>query len=79
MKYVTGNNTFRKFDDMAPNMIPWPLRYTLEVYVNNFMAIVTPTSKKQMLHVTNATMQSIHDCLPADDNDDSDPILLSKI
>ncbi len=79
MKYLTGNNTFHKFDDMAPNMIPQPLQYALEVYVDNFMAIVIPTSKEQMLHVTNATMQSIHDCLPADDNDDSDPILLSKI
>jgi hypothetical protein len=79
MKYVTGNDTFHKFNDMAANMIPQPLRYALEVSVNNFMATVIPTTKRQMLHVANATMQGIHDCFPANDNDDNDPILLSKM
>jgi hypothetical protein len=79
MKYVTGNDTFCKFDDMEVGIIPHPLQYTLEVYVNDFMAIVIPTTKEQILHVANPTMQGIHDCFLANDNDDNDPILLSKV
>jgi hypothetical protein len=43
------------------------------------MAIVIPTTKEQMLHISNATMQGIHNCFPADDNYDNAPVLLSKI
>jgi hypothetical protein len=43
------------------------------------MAIVIATAKEQMLHVANPTMQGIHNCFPTNDNDDDEPILLSKI
>jgi hypothetical protein len=79
MKYVTGDNTFHAFDDMEVDTIPCPLQNALKVYVDNFMAIVIPTTKEQMLHIANATMQGIHDCFLANDNDDNDPILLSKM
>jgi hypothetical protein len=42
------------------------------------MAIATPTTKEQMLHVAIAAMQGIHNCFPTDDKYDNDPILLSK-
>jgi hypothetical protein len=64
---------------MAVNTIPRPQQHALEVYVDNFMAIVIPTKKEQMLHVANVTMQGIHDCFLTDDNNDNDPILLSKM
>jgi hypothetical protein len=79
MNHITCDNTFCAFDDMEVNRIPCPLQYALEVYVENFMAIVIPTTKEQMLHVANAIMQGIQDCFPANDNDDNDPILLSKM
>jgi hypothetical protein len=79
MKYVTGNGTYHAFDDIKVGTIPFPLQYAFMVYVDNFMAIVIPTTKEQMLHVAKATMQVIHDCFPADDNDDNDPILLNKM
>jgi hypothetical protein len=59
--------------------IPRPLQFALEVYVNDFMAIVIPTTKEQILHFANATMQGIHNCFLANDNDDHDPILLNKM
>ncbi len=59
--------------------IPCPLQYTLEVHINNLIAIVIQTTKEQMLHVVKATMQGVHDCFLADDNDDNDPILLNKM
>jgi hypothetical protein len=54
-------------------------QYALEVYANNFIAIVILKTKEQMLHVANATMQGTHDCFLANDNDDNDPILLNKM
>jgi hypothetical protein len=79
MKYVTGDDTFHKLDNMAVNTIPQPLQYALKVYVDDFMAIVIPTTKEQMLHIANATMQDIHDCFLANDNDENKPILLRKM
>jgi hypothetical protein len=79
MNYVTGNNTFHTFDDIEGGTIPHPLQYFLKVYVDNFMAIVIPTTNKQMLHVAKATVQGIYNCFPANGNDDNDPILLSKM
>ncbi len=61
IKYITGKNTFCTFDKMEVDTIPRPLLYALEIYIDDFMAIVIPTTKGQMLHVANATMQGIHD------------------
>ena len=42
------------------------LRYSVEVYVDDFMSIVIPTPKAQLDHVANAIMRGIHDVFPAD-------------
>jgi hypothetical protein len=54
------------------------LRYSIEVYVDNFMSIVIPTSKAQLDHVANATMLGIHDVFPANIVDSNDPISEKK-
>jgi hypothetical protein len=79
MKYVTDNDTFHSFDNIEDGTKTCPLNYLLEVFVDNFMAIVIPTTKEKMLHIEKATMQGIHDCFPANDNDDNDPILHNKM
>ncbi len=40
--------------------------YCVEVYVDDFMSIIIPTSKAQLDHVANAIMRGIHDVFPAD-------------
>ncbi len=55
------------------------LRYSVEVYVDNFMSIVIPTSKAQLDHVANAIMRGIHDVFPADIIDSNNPILKKKL
>jgi hypothetical protein len=55
------------------------LRYSVEVYVDDFMCIVIPTSKAQLDHVTNAIMRGIHDVFPADIIDSNDPISEKKL
>ncbi len=75
--YVTGNQTYDKLperDDSKNNF-----RYLLEVYVDNFVNLVIPTSRKQLRHVSTGTMAGIHDVLPADDDDSNDPISEKKL
>ena len=54
-------------------------RYSVEVYVDDFMGIVIPTSKEQLDHVANAIMSGIHDVFPADTIDSNDPISEKKL
>ncbi len=55
------------------------LRYNVEVYVDDFMSIVMPTSKAQLDHIANAIMRGIHDVFPADIDDSNDPISEKKL
>ena len=55
------------------------LRYALEVYVDDFMAIIIPTSKAQVEHVARAVMAAIHDVFPASKIDADDPISEKKM
>ena len=49
-------------------------KYVLEVYVDDFMSLVIPTSADQLRHVANAVMKGIHDVFPEDSDDEKDPI-----
>ncbi len=44
------------------------MRYLVEVHVNNFMAIVIPTTRHDVTHFGQAVMHGIHYVFPADDN-----------
>ena len=77
LKHVRG--------DAAANALPAsarpdsPCRYCLEVYVDDFMSIVIPTSREQLDHVATAVMTGIHDVFPADLHDNNDPISEKKL
>ena len=51
----------------------------LEVYVDDFVSLVIPTSREQLRHVSTGTMTGIHDAFPANDNDANDPIYEKKL
>ena len=55
------------------------LRYMPEVYVNDFISLVIPTSQEHLLHVANAVMDRIHDMFPLDDDDSTNPISEKKL
>jgi hypothetical protein len=44
----------------------------IEVYVDDFMSLVIPISKLQLLHTAAAVMTGIHGVFPANDEDDGD-------
>jgi hypothetical protein len=56
-----------------------PCYYCLEVYVDDFMSIVIPTSHEQLDHVATAVMMGIHDVFPANISNGNDPISEKKL
>ena len=55
------------------------MRYMLEVYVNDFISAIVPTSREQIKHVTRGILHGIHDIFPPSEDDDRDPISLKKL
>jgi len=55
------------------------MKYLIEVYVDDFMALVIPTSIKEVTHVGQVVMHGIHDVFPEHDNDANDPIAMNKL
>jgi hypothetical protein len=53
--------------------------YALEVYVDDFMSIIIPTSWEQLEHVAMAGMTGIHDIFPANIVDCNNPISEKKL
>jgi hypothetical protein len=51
----------------------------LEVYVNDFISLVIPTSQAQLWHVANAIMEGIHDVFPPDNNNGNNLISKKKL
>ena len=75
--YVTRNQAYDELperDDSGNNF-----RYLLEVYVDDFVSLVVPTSREHLRHISTGTMAGIHDVFPANDIDSNDPISEEKL
>jgi len=55
------------------------LRYILEVYVDDFISCIIPTSKEQVEHVARGIMHGIHDVFPPNEDATKDPISDKKL
>jgi hypothetical protein len=55
------------------------MQYLIEVYVDDFMALIIPTSKEEVTHVGQAIMHGIHDVFPEHENDTTNPIAKNKL
>jgi hypothetical protein len=58
---------------------PGQLRYMLEVYMDDFISAIIPTSKQQIEHVARSILNRIHDFFPPSGDNEQDPILLKKL
>jgi hypothetical protein len=74
--YLKGDVTFEEFQDKESN---GTLRYALEVFVDNFMLLIIPATKEEMLHVVTAVMTGIHNMFPEAKDNNNDPISLKKM
>ncbi len=73
---VMGSSELKMLEDTD---IARGLRYALEVYVDDFMAIILPTSRAQVEHVARAVMATIHDVFPASNINADNPISEKKL
>jgi hypothetical protein len=56
-----------------------PFKYLVDMYVDDFIGLVIPTTRAQLDHVANSIMCGIHDVFPPHDEADHDPISLKKL
>jgi hypothetical protein len=79
-----------KFDDLVPaddavgELPDTPatnkhIGYLIEEHVNDFMAIVIPTTRHDVTHIGQAVMHGIHNVFPANDNNANNPISKNKL
>ncbi len=74
--YLHCDESFEAFQDYKHGQL---FLYLVEVYVDNSMSLIIPTTREQMMHVTTAFMTGIHDVFPEVIDDDNNPILLKKM
>ena len=55
------------------------LRHLVEVYVDNFIACIIPTTKQHVEHVTRGILHGIHNISPPSEVDSMDPISNRKL
>ncbi len=80
VKYVTGDEAFNELPVTAEGGgTNAGLHYALEVFVDDFMSIVIPTSQEQLEHVATTVMTGIHDVFPTNVVDGNDPISEKKL
>ena len=77
--YTMGDSEVAQLPQFTPVQQGSPLRYSLEVYVDDFMSIIIPTSKEQLEHVASEVMLGIHDVFPANIVNSNDPISEKKL
>ncbi len=75
--YVLGYQAYNELTELD-DLFKF-LQYLLEVYVDDFVSLVIPTSQEQLRHVSTGTMMGIHNVFPADDNNANDPISEEKL
>jgi hypothetical protein len=76
--YTRGDKEASRLPPMSESATQ-PLRYGLEVYANDFMSIVIPTSKAQLDHIVMAIMTGIHDVFPSNIVNSDNPISEKKL
>jgi len=69
--------------DKAPVVSPTEpgrqLRYLVEVYMDDFIACIIPTTKQQVEHVAQGILHRIHNVFPPSEDDGMDPISNNKL
>jgi hypothetical protein len=56
-----------------------PLKYFIDVYVDDFIPMAIATSQEQLKHVATAVMQGIHDVFPSNTINEEDPTSYKKL
>ncbi len=74
--YLKGDVTFEEFQEKESN---GTLCYLHEVCVDDFMLLIIPATKEEMLHVATAVMTGMHNVFPEAKDNNNDPISFKKL
>ena len=77
-KFLRKTEQHPEFHELPPDGTS-PLKFMLEVYMDDYIGLAIPTSIAQLRHYSNAVMYGIHDVFPPDADDDNDPISNKKL
>ena len=55
------------------------MRFMIEVYVDDYINLAIARSKRDLDHISNATMHGMHSVFPANKDDSEDPISEKKM
>ena len=78
-KFAKHSGHGKDFDALPETSADERLKYMVEVFVDDFVALAIPTSRQQLQHVATAVMSGVHDVFPADEVDEEDPLSLKKM
>jgi hypothetical protein len=74
---VAGNATVAELPETSKTQKY--MRYLIEVYVDDFMALAIPISVREVTHVGRAVMHGIHNVFPEHEDDATNPIAKNKL
>jgi hypothetical protein len=76
--HTQGSDAYQSLPKHKPSLHTL-FRYLMEVYVDNYIGLVIPTTRGQLHHVANGVMCAIHDVFPPDARDKNNQISLKKL
>ena len=76
-EYTNGSPEYEALPNILANRRP--LKFMIEVYVDNYINLAMTRSKQDLDHISNATMHRMHCVFPANKVDNEDPILKKKM
>ena len=74
--YAMGNEEVKKLPKSGGED---GFRYFIDVHMDDFLPLAFASTQDQLQHLAEIVMHGIHDVLPADDDDDNDPLSLKKL
>ena len=78
LQHTTSNDEYKDLPQhRSPN--DRPLRYIMEVYMDDFIDLAIATCQRDLDHLASATMTGIHDVFPPAPTPDMDPISNKKL
>ena len=80
-RFLPHTQTSTAYQELSRELVTTKddFRYLVEVYVDDYIGLVTATSRAQLDHVANAVMCGIHDIFPPEQRDEDDPISFKKL
>ena len=77
LEYTKGSTENEALPNMSAN--GHPLKFIIEVYVNDYINLAVARSKRDLDHISNATIHGMHSVFPTNKVDNKDPICEKKM